>query len=129
MNNFHLRTAALVVFLASLAVTAHAATLAGSEWSLVDDADRYVAFKSGGKLSGFAGCNRFSGSYSAARNQITVGALATTRKFCGRETMAAERAFLALLGRAAKYRVTHTTLMLQTADRDTIAELRRRDWD
>lgn len=35
------------------------------------------------QLSGFSGCNRFTGSYSLKSDSIKIGPLASTRMFCG----------------------------------------------
>lgn len=50
-----------------------------------------------GKISGTAGCNRFTGTYSHQSNIITFGAIASTRMMCPEKQMAQEAKFLALL--------------------------------
>jgi heat shock protein HslJ len=50
-----------------------------------------------GKISGTAGCNRFTGSYSHQSNVLTFGAIAGTRMMCPEKQMAQEARFLALL--------------------------------
>lgn len=52
---------------------------------------------SGGRVSGTAGCNRVTGSYSLSGNDLTFGEMATTRMMCGEKQMAQEAKFLALL--------------------------------
>jgi heat shock protein HslJ len=50
-----------------------------------------------GKISGTAGCNRFTGTYTHQSNTITFGAIASTRMMCPEKQMAQEAKFLALL--------------------------------
>jgi heat shock protein HslJ len=50
-----------------------------------------------GQLSATAGCNRITGSYSLSGNDLTFGAIATTRMMCPAKQMAQEAKFLALL--------------------------------
>ena len=46
------------------------------------------------RASGFAGCNRFSGTYNLASGNMTFGPLATTRKTCGPDADRLEQAYL-----------------------------------
>jgi heat shock protein HslJ len=46
------------------------------------------------RASGFAGCNRFSGSYTLHSGALTLGPLATTRKACAFDADRLERAYL-----------------------------------
>lgn len=46
------------------------------------------------RASGFAGCNRFSGSYALSGGKLTLGELATTRKACGAHADSLELAYL-----------------------------------
>jgi heat shock protein HslJ len=48
-----------------------------------------------GSLSGSAGCNTYSGTYTLDGDALTVGALATTKMACADDVMAQEAAFLA----------------------------------
>jgi heat shock protein HslJ len=65
------------------------ATLAGSDWYLVDvngvivGGETYVLrFDDAGRLSGQAGCNRFSGPYTQRGHLLIPGAIAATRMAC-----------------------------------------------
>lgn len=51
-----------------------------------------------GRISGTAGCNRFSGSYAVEGNVLSVGAIAATKMMCPEPQMAQESKFLSLLG-------------------------------
>lgn len=64
-------------------------TLAHSTWSIeqidgqvIDEDEAYVLEFTADRISGRAGCNRFSGIYSRAGDTLTPGALATTRMAC-----------------------------------------------
>lgn len=79
--------------------------LAGSSWRPVplsglagaDDARTFVAFGPGDGVSGFAGCNRFFGTFGQTGDRLVLSPLATTRKLCPPETMLKENKFLQLL--------------------------------
>ena len=51
----------------------------------------------GGRVSGFSGCNRFTGGYTVDRDRLTIGNLAGTMMACPEPAMALERAFLSSL--------------------------------
>jgi heat shock protein HslJ len=80
------------------------AALAGTDWRIVSiggtevGGERYVLSFAEDRLSGRAGCNRFSGRYRLAGGTLTVGPLAMTRMACasiaghsGPDPMAMER--------------------------------------
>lgn len=46
------------------------------------------------RASGFAGCNQFSGPYTLGSGKLTLDSITTTRKTCGAEADALERAYL-----------------------------------
>ncbi|WP_369073819.1 META domain-containing protein [Hymenobacter lapidarius] len=67
------------------------------------------------RTEGRAGCNRFSGPYSApAVGQLRLGPLPTTRTAC--PDLATEAKFLRALNRTQQYRISGTTLSLYAAD-------------
>ncbi len=69
-----------------------------------------------GRLSGNAGCNDYTGSYTVDGSKLTIGQIATTMKACGPAETAVETAYLAALGRVATYSVGSGTLDLKTAE-------------
>ena len=80
-------------------------SLAGSAWQIVQIDEEEVsgaAYRlefTGDRISGRAGCNRFSGPYRRGEHgAVTFGPLATTRMACPEPAMAHERTVLALLG-------------------------------
>jgi heat shock protein HslJ len=78
-------------------------TLADGGWHIraidgeaIADSDTYALEFAGGRLSGRAGCNRFSGTYSQTGTTLTAGPIMATRMACpGR--MAHERTVMNLL--------------------------------
>jgi heat shock protein HslJ len=69
-----------------------------------------------GIVSGNAGCNDYTGSYTVDGDKLTVGPLAATKKACGPAESAVETVFLTAMGRVATYAVSGTTLELKTAE-------------
>ena len=119
---------------AKLASDAHKtrplASLEGSEWGPDSGtpAEQFVAFKSNGEIVGHGGCNAFFGQYTQEGQNLTIGALASTKKMC-RDTMQSESAFMRNLQDARRVEATHLVLKLFNADGETTMQLRRRDWD
>lgn len=78
--------------------------LAGTSWTFVSiagvpvapDRPTSLAFESD-RLSGSAGCNRFSGGYSVADGTLTAGPLMATKMACPGAGMTQEGAFFALM--------------------------------
>jgi heat shock protein HslJ len=72
-----------------------------------------AAFTTNGKISGFSGCNNYSGTYSTTGTSITVSdKLAVTQKACRTGLMVTERAYLAALTAARSYSIERGTLTL-----------------
>lgn len=75
------------------------ATLADTNWAIVEisgarvSGERYSLSFDGGRISGQAGCNRFSGGYRQNGETLTIGALAMTRMACPGPGMAHEQRF------------------------------------
>lgn len=106
------------------------ASLEGSEWGPVETPakEQYVAFKANGEIRGHGGCNQFFGQYTQDGQTLTIGALASTKKFCA-EVMQAETTFIRKLQDTRKVEATHIALRLYNADGEELMQLRRRDWD
>ena len=81
------------------------ADLDGTAWNLVEmggTADfahlvPTIAFGADGRVSGFAGCNTFSGTYDTDGPTLTVSRLATTKIGCPRPASTVEADYLAAL--------------------------------
>lgn len=99
--------AAVALLPASTAIGAgeQAMPLAGTAWRPVAlsglagtaEAPVFVRFQSADRVAGFAGCNRFSGSYEQKGDRLTIGPLVTTRMACARAAMEHEAKFLKVL--------------------------------
>lgn len=84
------------------------ADLAGTSWILVDiggTADfaplvPTLEFGADGAVSGFAGCNTFSGSYTLTGDALSLAPLAMTRIGCQRPASAVEAEYLSALAGA-----------------------------
>ena len=64
------------------------------------------------RISGFGGCNRYSGSASIAGQSIKVGPLASTRMACPASIMNQESAFLAALESASNLEIDNQRRLL-----------------
>jgi heat shock protein HslJ len=112
-----------------------ATTLQGGEWSLthldgqpIDVASTAavptILFDDRGRLSGFAGCNRFSGTYDTTGERLRIGPLAMTRMACA-SGMDLEDRYARALQRAESYRGDALRLELAGAA-GVVAEFGRR---
>ena len=126
--------AIVVVLLAALvgmtkAQAAPQLSLTGQTWQLtkLGPVDRKKAgitarFTTDGKVSGFSGCNNYSGTYTTSGGSITVSRkLAVTRKACARPVMVQERLYLAALTAARTYSIAGGTLQLRGKSGLTLA--------
>ena len=67
-----------------------------------------------GRVTGFAGCNNFTGPYTLKGNSLTVGVLAGTMMACPEPAMSLERAFHAALTGTHSYAISGERLSLTT---------------
>jgi heat shock protein HslJ len=76
-----------------------------------------ATFGNDGRLSGSAGCNQYSSTYTTSRSSFTVGQVATTLLFCDEPAgiMEQENRFLALLPSVTHYQVSGRQLILTDA--------------
>jgi heat shock protein HslJ len=92
-----------------------AAGLAGTSWTLADaaalgpqlaaDAIPTIAFGADGTVSGSAGCNTFSGTYTTDGASLTFGPLASTKMACAEPAMTVEGAYLTALAGVTGYTI------------------------
>ena len=68
----------------------------GIDDAIVSGGEYFIEFGAD-RLSGRAGCNRFSGTYSITGDRLAVGPLATTRMACPEPAMRHERRVLEIL--------------------------------
>jgi heat shock protein HslJ len=104
--------------------------LTGKVWALTELAGKQPAagvgisaeFGSDGKVSGSAGCNRYSGTYTVSGNSITISSsMATTMMMCDESVMEQESAYLKALAEAKTYAVKGDQLTLTGADKTSLA--------
>jgi heat shock protein HslJ len=111
----------------AVAPTSVATSIGGREWVLVALGEQASPLGAGGKpatiqfdsaasrAAGFAGCNRFSGSYTLGPDSLSFGPVMSTKMACV-DGDALERGFLAALSRVTTYILADSTLTLGTSD-------------
>ena len=105
-------------------------TLAGSNWTFVSIGGRPVASDrptslqfDRDRLSGSAGCNRFSGRYAATEDTLTAGPLMATEMAC--PGMEAEQAFFKLMATPVRLTFADDGTLILTGNEGRTAVLRR----
>jgi len=71
------------------------------------------------KISGFAGCNRFFGTYSIQENSISFSELGATMMVCEEEANTIERTMFQTMAKINAYELSEGQLMLKQGD-DTL---------
>jgi heat shock protein HslJ len=91
--------------------------LEGQTWTLAGTPEgvTITLVLENGAVSGSAGCNTYSGSYTANNGQITISGLSAGRQVCEDDVMAAEAAYLQALPTATAYQVNGDSMTLTTA--------------
>lgn len=110
--------------------------LTGAEWqalsfnnglggvtSLISGTEITAVFDEDGVMSGSAGCNRYSATYTVDGDQISIMPAASTMMFCAEpeNVMEQEAAYLAALPMADTFSIQGDSLELRTADGALIA--------
>jgi heat shock protein HslJ len=98
--------------------------IAAIDGEAIAPAETYALQFFDGRLSGQAGCNRFSGTYAEARGTLTPGPIMSTRMACPGPRMTHERKMLRLLGGAVRIAYPDGDTMLLTGS-GVIARLAR----
>jgi heat shock protein HslJ len=75
-----------------------------------------ATFGADGRLSGSAGCNTYTGTYTVDGSSMSIGPLATTRIACPEPIMQQENAYLAALAATSQFMLTPDRLTLRDAD-------------
>ncbi len=73
-------------------------------------------FNADGSLSGSAGCNQYSTTYSISGASISISQTAATKQSCDPETMAQEHAYLTLLPVAGKFAIFGDSMVLYNSN-------------
>lgn len=77
-----------------------------------------------GRLTGFAGCNNFSGSYTLDGDQLRIGPVASTQMACPEPGSSIEQAFHAVLSGTLRYSMDGDNLTATNAAGATVRFLR-----
>lgn len=85
-----------------------------------DQPARTIHFQADGKVTGFASCNNFFGSFVATDKTLEIGPLGTTRKACPEPIMQQETAFLAAIESTTAYYIDGSTLTMGDGERTTL---------
>jgi len=103
------------------------ASLVNTYWKLVEiggqpatlgagDRELHMVLTSeGARVSGFSGCNRFTGLYELTDSQLRFKSVASTRMAC-MEGMDQEKRFLEALGEVVRFTINGDSLALYTGD-------------
>jgi heat shock protein HslJ len=112
---------AVLLVATALAASGVAPKLTGQTWQLAHSPGITATFTTAGKVSGFSGCNTYSGTYTTTGRSIRVGKLAATQIACSTAVMNAERSYLAALTAARTYAIAGEKLRLRNgAGRTTL---------
>lgn len=121
---------AAVLMLCAIPAIAHQEMLQGSEWAVIGDpaeGGRFISFAGSGRVFGFGGCNRFSGSYEQHDEHLTISPLATTKMACPPDKMQKENEFLDVLSKVRGVSVDHTLLLFLDENGSDLKALARRN--
>lgn len=102
--------------------------LRGAAWGMAGDAGvsaRSIQFIGGGRVTGFGGCNLFSGNYAVYQTTLVIGPLVATRRACPEDVMTRETDFLKALENTRSAEGTAEQLVLLGGDRQVLATLTR----
>lgn len=133
-KTYAVRNGALELVSSSVTGRLTLAELAGREWTLLA-IDRAPATSGtpptlsfdGGRVSGFGGCNRYSGpGEDQGPGSLAFGALLATMMACPPPAMSVEQAFLGAMARATRYGFLNGDLVLSGLDGDRMRQLRFR---
>jgi len=80
--------------------------------SVLNGTEVTAAFTPDATVSGSAGCNRYSGSYTWTGDQLSFSPLASTKMACAEDVMAQESAFLASMEQVASFAIEGSQLTL-----------------
>jgi heat shock protein HslJ len=108
------------------------ALLTERRWELVEWAPHAVPGEpraalefDGERASGFAGCNRFTGSYVLRQNRLTMDKLASTKRACPQPEMQFEDAFLRAIASLTLSHLQSTRLIALSAAGEKMVFLAR----
>jgi heat shock protein HslJ len=85
----------------------------GGFQSALADTQVTAVFSEDGKLTGNAGCNTYSGSYTVDGDKLDIGPVITTKKACAPDIMAQEAAYLRALEAATVFAIQANEMVLR----------------
>jgi heat shock protein HslJ/PKD repeat protein len=88
--------------------------------TVVTGSEPTANFASNGTLSGYTGCNNYSGRFTASGDQITITGLTSSKAACSTQLMAQESTFLTWLGQAASFTVNDTRMRITTTGNEIL---------
>jgi len=112
--------------------------LTGKVWALtelmgkppMDGTGISAEFTADGKVSGSAGCNRYSGTYTLSGSNITFSSpMASTMMMCEQAVMDQESAYMQALGEAKTFAIQGDQLTLTGGDGVTLAVYKAQSQD
>ena len=109
---------------------AHEEMLEGSEWEMIGESGpkpRFISFAGSGRLFGFGGCNRFTGTYEQHDGHLTISPLAATRMACADDVMKKEQEFFDMLAKVRSVKVDHTLILFLDESGSDLKAMSRRD--
>lgn len=101
--------------------------LEGTRWIGPGSARPQLRLDAEGRASGFGGCNRFSGRWSAEGGRLRLGPLAATRMMCLTPGGEQETVFLAALEQTRSARLEGRQLLLLDAQGQVLLVLQPAD--
>jgi heat shock protein HslJ len=120
-KTYALQGSALVPVASATSAAASLADLAGTEWILISFGDRPILgdvrsptlLVEGTRVSGFGGCNRYTGTIDERTpGMVTLGPMATTNMACVGPAAEIEARYLAALTRVSRYTIVAGRLQL-----------------
>jgi heat shock protein HslJ len=91
----------------------------------VGDRQPYLLFQpQDGRVTGYSGCNEFTGNYVVQGNLLSFGVFGMTRRYCADASGDVEQVFLGVLSKVRSWRVEQQMLLITDGDR-TLARLRQ----
>lgn len=96
--------------------------------SVVSKSDLTVYFNENeSTISGFSGCNQFTGKFILNSNTIKIGPLASTRMLCSEEKNEVETSLLKALSEVTSFELNNDSLKLKNDDTNLIIAVKKQN--
>jgi len=94
----------------------------------MDSEDLTITFDNQTKrVSGFSGCNNFSGNYTINENSLVFSGLATTRKMCMEQNNLAEQKMITALNETTTFEIKDDKITFKKAEETLLSALKNTD--